>query len=63
MSEPDTARTFIETFSGYRVNPESAKRIASENQAVRQGLEASSQSFADVQPANFENVLDGAAPK
>lgn len=63
MSEADTARTFIEANSGYRVNPESAKRIASENQAVRQGLEASAQSLSDVQPANFENVLDDAAPK
>jgi|APSaa5957512535_1039671.scaffolds.fasta_scaffold91487_2 hypothetical protein len=63
MSEADTARTFIEAVSGYRVNPESAKRVASENQAVRQGLEASAQSLADVQPANFENVLNGAAPK
>ena len=63
MSEADTVRTLIEAFSGYRVNPDSAKRIASENQAVRQGLEASAQSLADVQPANFENALDGAAPK
>ena len=63
MSEADTVRAFIETVSGYRVNPESAKRVASENQAVRQGLEASAQSLADFQPANFENVLDGAAPK
>ena len=63
MSKADTVRSLIEAFSGYRVNPDSAKRIASENQAVRQGLEASAQSLADVQAANFENVLDGAAPK
>ena len=63
MSEANTLRTLIEAFSGYRVNPVSAKRIASENQAVRQGLETSAQSLVDVQPANFDNVLNGAALK
>lgn len=63
MSDADLVRTLIESFSGYRVNPDSAKRIASENQAVRQGLENSAQSLADIQPANYENVLDNEAPK
>ncbi|MEK9946124.1 MAG: hypothetical protein VW999_09080 [Alphaproteobacteria bacterium] len=63
MSDDELVRTLIESFSGYRVNPESAKRIASENKAVRQGLENSAQSLADVQPANYENVLDNGAPK
>ncbi len=63
MPDAENVRTLIESFSGDRVNPESAKRIASENKALRQGLEASAQSLADVQPANYENVLDGASPK
>ena len=63
MSTEETVQTLIERFSGYRVGDASAKRIASENAAVRAGLESCARSLANAPPADLEIVYNRTAPR
>ena len=63
MSAEQTVQTSIELFSGYRVGDASAKRIVSENAAVRQGLDSCARSLADAPPADLDVVYTRTAPR
>lgn len=63
MSAEKTVQTLIELFSGYRVGDPSAKRIVSENAAVRQGLESCAGSLVDAPPADLDIVYARTAPR